>query len=325
MRITQVCGWILISACQFMPGTSEARGQGTIAAKDRTVVLISLDGFPAYDLEDPKLPIPTLRELMKNGSWAKSMQPINPTWTWPNHTTMVTGVDARVHGVLYNGVLRRQDDPFAVKIDPTVPKAQMVSQPTLYDLAQRAGLTTAQVDWVAINDAPTITWAFPEKAKPSDPLVAEMVGKGVLKPDEISDEGHPTIVWRDQIWTRAGAYLIREHKPNLLLFYLLTLDSTHHTYAPRTLASYDAIAFLDSCVRELVEAAKGAGILERTTFIVVSDHGFKGVGKQIWLRNVLNDAHLGPEVQVLPEGGSGMIYFDPGRKAELVEKVAATF
>jgi hypothetical protein len=79
--------------------------------------------------------------------------------------------------------------------------------------------------------------------------VKEMVGKGLLTPGDISNDGHPSIVWRDQIWTKAGAYLIKEHKPNLLLFHLLSLDSTHHTYAPRRLASYDAIGFLDACVR----------------------------------------------------------------------------
>ena len=30
-------------------------------AKQRMVVMISLDGFPAFALDDPKLPIPTLR------------------------------------------------------------------------------------------------------------------------------------------------------------------------------------------------------------------------------------------------------------------------
>jgi predicted AlkP superfamily pyrophosphatase or phosphodiesterase len=296
-----------------------------VASKRRTVILISLDGFPAYDLDDPKLPIPTLRELMGNGSWAKSMQPINPTWTWPNHTTMVTGVDARKHGVLYNGVLRRHDNPLTVKIDLTVPKVEMVRVPTVYDVAQQSGLTTAQVDWVAINDAPTITWAFPEKASPSDAVVKEMVAKGLLTLGDISNDGHPSIVWRDQIWTWAGAYLIKEHKPNLLLFHLLSLDSTHHNYAPATLASYDAIAFLDSCVRKLVDATKAAGIFERTTFLVVSDHGFRRVDKQIWLRNVLNEAHFGPEVQAIPEGGSGMIYVSAGHRNELIDKVAATF
>src|SRR3954466_6195267 len=116
---------LLACTCGLIFRTGAARGAELSPARDRTGILISLDGFPAYDLDDPKLPIPTLRELIKNGSSAKSMQPINPTWTWPNHTTMVTGVDARKHGVLYNGVLRRQENPFAVKVDATVPKVQM--------------------------------------------------------------------------------------------------------------------------------------------------------------------------------------------------------
>src|SRR6185312_10143444 len=64
----------------------------TIPAKRRMVVVISLDGFPAYTLQDPKLPVPTLRRLAERGSSAKRMSPINPTVTWPNHTAMVTGV-----------------------------------------------------------------------------------------------------------------------------------------------------------------------------------------------------------------------------------------
>ncbi len=261
------------------------------------VIVISLDGFPAYDLADPKLPIPTIRHLMQTGASAEAMRPINPTWTWPNHTTMITGVPATVHGVLYNGTLFRKDDPLSVKVDPTPPETQMVHCPTLYDVAYHAGLTTAQVDWVAINDAPTITWAFPEHATPSDPLVKEMIAKGVLSDEDISNEGHPSILWRDQIWTKAGAYLIRQHKPNLLLFHLLSLDSTHHKYGPRTLASYDAIAFLDSCIKQLVDATKEAGMLDRTTFFIVSDHGFKTVTKQIQLNALLASAHLDSQVQ----------------------------
>ena len=35
------------------------------------------------------------------------MKVSNPSVTWPNHTTMVTGVQPRRHGVLANGVLVR--------------------------------------------------------------------------------------------------------------------------------------------------------------------------------------------------------------------------
>ena len=35
--------------------------------KKHTVVVVSLDGFPAYALDDPRLPIPTLRKLAREG------------------------------------------------------------------------------------------------------------------------------------------------------------------------------------------------------------------------------------------------------------------
>jgi len=51
------------------------------ANKHRTVVVISLDGFPAYALDDPRLPIPTLRKLAREGAAATSMRPVNPKVT----------------------------------------------------------------------------------------------------------------------------------------------------------------------------------------------------------------------------------------------------
>ena len=61
--------------------------------KSRTVVVISLDGFPAYALDDPRLPIPTLRKLAREGAVAVSMQPINPTATWANHSRVIGARD----------------------------------------------------------------------------------------------------------------------------------------------------------------------------------------------------------------------------------------
>jgi hypothetical protein len=37
------------------------------------------------------------------------MRPVNPTVTWPNHTAIVTGVDASEHHVLFNGLLTHPD------------------------------------------------------------------------------------------------------------------------------------------------------------------------------------------------------------------------
>ncbi len=281
-----------------------------LAAQNKAkVVVISLDGFPAYALDDPKLPIPTLRALMQKGI-SGPMTAINPTVTWPNHTTMVTGVRADEHGLLANGTIVRTGGWPPVKVDPMVPKAQMVHIPTVYDAAHQAGLTTAQVDWVAINDTPSITWAFREWAGTDGSLEKEMVSKGALTSADIANFSKSNILFRDQIWTKAGVYLIKNHQPDLLLLHLLSLDSEHHQYGPNTLAGRTAMAFLDSCVEKLVNAVREAGLESRTTFFIVSDHGFKAYKSQIRANVALEAAGLGKQVYVLPEGGSAFVYFD---------------
>jgi predicted AlkP superfamily pyrophosphatase or phosphodiesterase len=69
-------------------------------AKDRTVIVISLDGFPAYALADPYLPVPNLRQLIGRGSMARRMITVNPTVTWPKHASMITGVKPARHSVV---------------------------------------------------------------------------------------------------------------------------------------------------------------------------------------------------------------------------------
>jgi len=283
------------------------------------VVVISLDGFPAYALDDPKLPVPTLRRLIANGVTAR-MHPVDPTITWPNHTAMVTGVRSDEHGLLVNGTIVPTGAWPPVKVDPRIEKEKMVHVPTVYDAAFHAGLTTAQVDWVAIEKAPTITWAFTEYGEPSA-LTDEMLRAGEITAADLDAFTKSNILFRDQIWTRAGVHLIREHKPNLLLLHLLTLDTTQHQYGPRSLAANDAIAFLDSCVEKLVDAVRAAGMTDRTTFFVVADHGFKRYTKQINARVALDAADLGSKVYVLPEGGTAFVYFDRMQTADLVPKI----
>lgn len=283
------------------------------------VVVISLDGFPAYALDDPKLPAPTLRRLIRDGASAR-MITINPTVTWPNHTTMVTGVRADEHGLLANGTISPTGGWPPVKVDPMIEKEKMVHAPTVYDAAYNAGLTTAQGDWVAIYRALTITWAFNEWASADGSLEREMIRKGVIATPDVENFQKSNIVFRDQVWTTAAVYLIREHKPNLLLFHLLSLDSVQHQYGPGTLAATSAVAFLDSCVERIVDAVRAAGMSERTTFIVVSDHGFKRYTKQIRPSVAFAAAGLAGKAYVLPEGGLAYVYLDKSQAAELAPK-----
>jgi predicted AlkP superfamily pyrophosphatase or phosphodiesterase len=329
-----VCAPRWMSCCVFFLALSATFGTTPGAAQDRNtsrhIVLISLDGFPSWALDDPSLPVPTLRRLAAQGALAKAMRPVNPTVTWPNHTSLITGVTPARHGVLFNGLLQRSPG-VPPRVEPWVHRDQMVRARTLYDVAHAQGLTTAQVDWVAILDAPTVTWAFPERPPPDGQIAQELVKAGALTQAELETFHTRNIVWRDHIWTLAAEHIIRQHRPNLMMYHLLSLDSVQHRYGPRTLAATATMAHLDSQVARIVNAVEQAGLGPRTTYFVVSDHGFKLVKRQIRLNaalmkagliDVLDGKVVRADAYVVPEGGSAIVYLTvPDATGEVLARV----
>lgn len=307
-----------------------AQNAATPAAADHLVIVVSIDGFSWSALKDPNTSVPNVRRLMREGvAAADGMMPINPTVTWPNHTAMVTGVNASRHGVLYNGLPVRTPGK-RVRVEAFVPKDQLVQAPTVYDLAHQAGLKTAEVDWVAIENAPSIDWSFFEIPKPESVIVREMVSDGAVTAEQIRNFTRMSINFRDEIWTKAAIHILRKHKPNLLLFHMLTTDSVQHRYGTGALAAQTALALADQHLGELLDAVKELGMADRTTVFVVSDHGFHNAKKLI-SPNVLlrsNSLFRGDDYDawVIPEGGTAMVYItNEARRAELLPKLREMF
>ena len=295
-------------------------------SSNRAVVVISLDGFPAYALKDPLLPVPTLRRLMAEGAYADSMRPINPTVTWPNHTAMVTGVNAVQHQVLFNGLFSVTDPHQAPKIEPWRPKELMVHSPTVYDLAFQAGMITAQVDWVAIYDAKTITWQFAEKPDPEGKIEHELIAGGLVTKEQLRTFDGQNSAWQDRIWADAAVDILEKHKPDLLLVHLLALDSTNHEFGPGSSASYIAMAFLDDRVKQVLDAIEKSGRAGQTTVFIVSDHGFRSVQLEIHPNVLLLEKGFakasGGSVWVIPDGGVAMVYVaDPAQRNALLPQL----
>jgi predicted AlkP superfamily pyrophosphatase or phosphodiesterase len=312
-----------------------ATASAQIPAKDRTVVLISIDGFAAWLWKDPTLPVPTLRRLAAEGATAEAMTVSNPSITWINHTTLVTGVTPRKHGVLFNGLLVRQPPPLPPIIEQWRDKADLVRVPTLYDVAHQSGLTTAQVDWVAVLNAGTIHWEMLEQPK-LGAIEREMIAKGLLTAQDVATfTKGKNIAWRDMMWTRAATHIIREHRPNLLLFHLLTTDSINHANGPGSQASYAAFAYADRLVGDVLEALKEAGLQDKATVVITTDHGFKKVAKLVYPNVILRQAGLvqvdkeavsACDAYVMTQGGLAFVYVtDAARKAELLPQLRELF
>jgi predicted AlkP superfamily pyrophosphatase or phosphodiesterase len=293
-----------------------AHAQPAGADPNRHVVVISLDGFPAYALADPNLPLPVMRKLIREGGAADGMRPVNPTVTWPNHTTMITGVATSQHGVIYNGLPVRGGEGKPLRVEPWIAKNDLVQARTVYDAAHDAGLTTAEVDWVAIYQAASVNWSFAEVPHAEGTLEREMLDQGVVTPEEMQAFSKAPITFKDEIWTRAAVHIIEKHHPNLLLMHLLTTDSVQHQFGARSLATNTALILADRQVQRVLDAIDRAGIRAQTTVLVVSDHGFKSYQHLIRPNALLRQKGLLRDVDgqvdcdswVVTEGGTAMVY-----------------
>jgi predicted AlkP superfamily pyrophosphatase or phosphodiesterase len=289
----------------------------------RHVIVVSLDGFPASTLRDTTVPLPVLRSLIAEGAWADAMHPVNPTVTWPNHTAIVSGVNVAAHGVIYNGLPVRPGPGKALHIEPWVPKTELVQARTVYDAAHDAGLTTAEVDWVAIYRPPTIDWSFPELPSLDGKVEREMIQAGAATEAEIRGWGKTNNTLHDDVWMRAAVHIIEKHRPNLLLVHLLLTDSAQHQYGAGSLGANSALILADRQLQRIVDAVNRAGIRDQTTLFVVSDHGFKTYHHVIHPNAVLRQKGLLRTAQdcdgwVVPEGGTAMVYVTHEEKRDAV-------
>ncbi len=106
----------------------------SLAAK-QPLVVISVDGL---DNRCPltRLQIPNLRRMMREGQATRGVIGVVPTITWPSHTTIITGADPVVHGILGNQRPKSEGGEYYWS-------EWLIRTPTLLRAAHEAGLKTA--------------------------------------------------------------------------------------------------------------------------------------------------------------------------------------
>jgi predicted AlkP superfamily pyrophosphatase or phosphodiesterase len=318
---------------------SAAPGGEATASSDRSVVMISVDGLAGYYLDDPKAQMPNIRKLAAEGARAASMKAVVPTVTWPNHVTLVTGVTPAKHGVTGNNYFDRATQKSVVLIgDPTFDKGEIVKVPTVYDLAQRAGLRTAAMQRPATRNDKGLDWNMPELKvyaaleRYTEPtVIAEMKSWG-LWPKTDSPDGHA--YFSDESATKAFIKLLQTHRPNLALLHLIDVDHTEHTKGPRTEAAYTAVQAADKLVGEVWDELQ-RDFAGRATLLVVSDHGFSPVEHVLLPNVVLQKSGLievngprvtGGSVRVVPQGGCAFVYIlDQKNRNSIVDRIYKAF
>jgi predicted AlkP superfamily pyrophosphatase or phosphodiesterase len=215
------------------------------------VVMVSLDGF-RHDYVQRYQP-PFLSKLIKEGTSAKSMIPIYPSKTFPNHYSIITGMHADKHGILDNPFYDSQIDAVYNSGNREVSMQPVWYQGTpLWQLAQENKIKTAAFFWIG-SELP-IKGQYPTYYKKYDGKIA-----------------NETRVQQVFDWLN----LPEEERPRLITVYFSLVDDAGHRYGPDSPEMQKIVLKADSLVGKLQEGLKK--ITLPTNLFIVSDHGMEQI------------------------------------------------
>ena len=301
------------------------------AASAAPVLMISIDGLRPADVSDAGargLQIPVLRKLAADGMSASGVRNGLPTVTYPNHTTLITGVWPSRHGIADNAVF----DPKLQNMGGWYWYARDIKVPTLWDVVHASGGKVASLSWPVSVGAAAIDYNIPEYWRAGNDedikLLQALSTPGLIEEMQTATgislaEVHGESVAADTARLSYAAGIIAAHHPQFTSVHLSALDHIEHDAGPGSARANAALENLDHAIGDAIEAARIAQ--PDLVVAIVSDHGFAPVEHQVNLLApfiqagliTLNADGQITDWQAEPWGGASaaVILADPGNDA----------
>jgi predicted AlkP superfamily pyrophosphatase or phosphodiesterase len=252
-------------------------------AQAAPVLMISIDGLRPGDVLDADargFSAPVLKKLVADGVYASGVRNALPTVTYPNHTTLITGVWPARHGIANNPTF----DPLQKNMSGWYWYTQDIKVGTLWDAVHKSGGKVASLSWPVSVGATSIDYNVPEYWRadiPEDLKVIRALSTPGLVPLLEKRSGVPFAnadgeeVEEDVGRAKFAAALIMAKHPMFTTVHLRGLDHIEHGFGPGSPEAKQALATLDKAVGELVADARKAE--PDLVVAIVSDHGFAPV------------------------------------------------
>lgn len=249
------------------------------------VILVSYDAF-RWDYTSRGL-TPNLDSVGANGVSALSLRPAFPSKTFPNHTSIITGMYPEHHGIIHNEFR----DPFSGRkysISDTgeVTDSRWYIGEAFWQTAERQGIKTASYFW------------------PGTPL-----NLNYRNPEyyEIYEHKRPYINRIEGVinWLKLP-YNVR---PHFITLYMHETDAQGHRYGPNSPQVNNAVKLLDSLSGELLKELKDINMFDSTNVIFLSDHGMTEISSRrlINIEEILGQGTRmdgdGPVMMIEPKDG----------------------
>ncbi len=261
------------------------------------VLMISIDGLRPLDVIDSKrgFTAPNLRRIMAEGSYSTGVRNSLPTVTYPNHTTLITGVWPAKHGIANNTTF----DPEAKNFGGWYWYASDIKVPTLWDVVHASGGSVASIGWPVSVGTSSIDDNLPEywrtriaedlkvvRALATPGLPARVEAKSGVSIDAMFSEEATA----DDAKVAEAAAIYALDRPEFFTIHLSSLDHFEHGAGPGSAKAKATLEQIDAAVGRLVDAARAAE--PNLVVVVVSDHGFANVDHSVDIERAFVEAGL---------------------------------
>ncbi|MBS4188943.1 alkaline phosphatase family protein [Bacillus sp. FJAT-49705] len=263
-------------------------------ALTKNMVIISFDCLSALDFALLRT-LPNFQRVLQKGSYARHVDTIYPSLTYPCHTTIVTGKYPKNHGIINNTLLQ----PGVASPDWNWYRSS-IKGTTLYDEASKANLTTAALLWPVTGKAKSIQYnlpeIFPNRKWQNQILVSLLSGTPYYQWELNNRFGHirsglsqPEL---DDFVLESAVHTILTRSPNLLLVHFTDLDTQRHYHGVFSNEAIEAIHRHDTRLGRILDALEECGRLSDTTIIVLGDHSALDENKAVQLNVIFKEKNL---------------------------------
>ncbi len=213
------------------------------------VVLVSFDGF-RHDYVAKYNP-PNFRKFIAKGAQAEAIIPSFPSKTFPNHYSIVTGLNPGNHGLVDNSFYdRTRNEFYGMRNKDRVVNPVYYGGVPLWTLARQNNMKSASFFWVGseVSDPahrPDYYFPFDDTSDPRKRV------------QQVLD------------WLKLPA----AERPHLITLYFSFPDHEGHEFGPNAPETQQAVLRADSMLNELMTGIEATKL--PVNVILVSDHGMK--------------------------------------------------
>ncbi len=268
------------------------------AAPQRITIIFSVDGVGYEQLK-------TIDPDFVRTHDVRGIVPPFPSYTFPSHVTLATGVEPETHAVLNNEPHREERAAgFPTKEDRNF-ASRIKAEPLWTGWKERSGVHTEVFDWPCSYG--------PWNGKHADRSETKFVVKSF---PEIAD----VLMKRLEDWDKKDDFLFMSWTPGL--------DQVGHVSGPLSTEVREAWKTLvrdkenlHSRIAQFGEAMKAQGREMRISFVTVADHGMLAITKTVHPKGLI-DAFADAPTSIEWKEASPVVYFHKDVPADFEKRIA---